>query len=150
MPGQSDNGGRWGDLPLVVDNSAWSRAARPQIREDWKQALRADRLRVSPIARLEMLFGARSGEAFDDLSNELSVVRPAPLTATIARAAEDAMHTLAHRSAGAHRIPIADYLLAAAAQELGAAVVHYDSDYDTLAEVMAFESVWLAPRGSLR
>lgn len=150
MPGPSDNGGRWGDLPLVVDNSAWSRAARPQIREHWKQALRTDRLRISPIARLEMLFSARSGEAFDDLANDLSVVRPAPLTATIARAAEDAMNTLAHRSAGAHRIPIADYLLAAAAQELGAAVIHYDNDYDTLAEVMAFESVWLAPRGSLR
>jgi HPt (histidine-containing phosphotransfer) domain-containing protein len=81
MPGQPDKGGRWGDLPLVVDNSAWSRAARPQIREEWKHALRGDRLRISPIARLEVLFSARSGEAFDDLSNELAVVRPAPLTA---------------------------------------------------------------------
>ncbi len=150
MPGQQDNGRRWGDLPLVVDNSAWSRAARPQVREDWKRALRSDRLRISPIARLEMLFSARSGEAFDDLADELSVVRAAPLTTTVARAAENAMHTLAHRSAGAQRIPIADYLLAAAAQELGAAVIHYDRDYDTLAEVMTFESVWLAPRGSLR
>jgi predicted nucleic acid-binding protein len=150
MPGPSDNAGRWGELALVVDNSAWSRAVRPQVREAWKQALRTDRLRISPIGRLEMLFSARGGEAFDKLADELSAVRAAPLTATIARAAEDAMRTLAHRSAGAQRIPIADYLLAAAAQELGAAVIHYDSDYDTLAQVMAFESVWLAPRGSLR
>jgi predicted nucleic acid-binding protein len=149
MPGRPDNGGPWGDLPLVVDNSAWSRADHPEVREDWKRALRADRLRISPIARLEMLFSARSGEVFDDLAQQLSAVRAAPLTATVARAAEDAMRTLSHRSAGAQRIPIADYLLAAAAQELGAAVIHYDRDYDTLAEVMAFESIWLAPRGSL-
>ncbi|MGO9319464.1 MAG: PIN domain-containing protein [Solirubrobacteraceae bacterium] len=79
----------------------------------------------------------------------LTAVRTAPLTATTARAAQDAMRTLAHRSAGAQRIPVVDYLIAAAAQETGAAVLHYDRDYDTLAEIMGFESVWLAPPGSL-
>ncbi len=59
------------------------------------------------------------------------------------------MRALAHRSAGAQRIPIVDYMVAATAQETGAAVLHYDGDYDTLAEVMEFESVWLAPAGSL-
>jgi predicted nucleic acid-binding protein len=48
------------------------------------------------------------------------------------------------------RLPLlTDYLIAAAAQETGAAVIHYDHDYDTLAEVMEFESVWLAPAGTL-
>jgi hypothetical protein len=28
-------------------------------------------------------------------------------------------------------------------------VIHYDRDYDTLAEVMEFDSVWLAPAGTL-
>ena len=59
------------------------------------------------------------------------------------------MQALAHRSAGAQRLPIVDYLVAAAAQELGAAVVHYDRDFDTLAELMEFESIWLAPAGAL-
>jgi len=72
-----------------------------------------------------------------------------PLTAAVTRAAEDAMRTLAHRSAGAQRVPIIDDLLAAAAQETGAAVIHYDRDYNTLAEVMGFQAIWLAPPGSL-
>lgn len=59
------------------------------------------------------------------------------------------MRALAHSSAGAHRIPIVDYLVAAAAQEINATVLHYDADYDVLAEVMDFESAWLAPAGSL-
>lgn len=59
------------------------------------------------------------------------------------------MRALAHRSAGSQRLPVVDYLVAAAAQELGAAVIHYDNDYDTLAEVLEFESIWLAPPGTL-
>jgi predicted nucleic acid-binding protein len=112
--------------------------------------LLADRLRLSPAARLEILLSARDGSTFDELAEELSVLRPAPLTAAVIRAAEEAMRNLAHRSAGAHRIPRVDYLLAGAAQESGAAVLHFDHDYDTLAEVMTFDSVWLAPPDSLR
>jgi hypothetical protein len=46
-------------------------------------------------------------------------------------------------------MPIVDYLVAAAAQEMGAAVIHYDRDYDLLTEVLSFESIWLSPPGSL-
>jgi predicted nucleic acid-binding protein len=133
----------------VVDTSAWSRASHPTVREGWIEALRADRLRVSPIARMKILLSARGGGDFDTLAERLAALRTAPLTATIAQAAQGAMRALAHRSAGAQRIPLADYLPAAAAEELGAAVLHYDRDYDTLAEVMTFESIWLAPPGSL-
>ncbi len=148
-PGPSPERGGWGELPLVVDTSAWSRAHHPAVRERWVQALESGRVRITPIARLEILLSARSGKDFDTQAERLTTLRPAPLTPTVARAAEDAMRTLAHRSSGAQRIPIVDYLVAAAAQETGAAVLHYDGDYDTLAEVMAFESIWLAPRGSL-
>jgi predicted nucleic acid-binding protein len=139
----------WGEAPLLIDTSAWSRAHHPLVRERWSESLRAGRLRLSPAARLEILLSARGGENFDLLAERLSALRAAPLTATVAGAAQTAMRTLAHRSAGSQRIPVVDYLIAAAAQETGAAVIHYDRDYDTLTEVMVFESVWLAPPGSL-
>lgn len=139
----------WGDLPLVVDTSAFARAHRPAVHQAWNLALSEDRLRISPAVRLEILYGARGGTLFDDLAQELSALRSAPLTAGVVRAAEGAMRALAHRSSGAQRIPVLDYLVAAAAQEAAAAVIHYDHDYDTLAEVMEFDSVWLAPAGTL-
>lgn len=52
-------------------------------------------------------------------------------------------------SPGAHRIPLVDYLLGAAAQHTASAVLHYDRDFDTLAEIIGFESIWLAPAGSI-
>jgi predicted nucleic acid-binding protein len=149
VPGRSPERPSWGELPLVIDTSAWSRASHAAVRDRWVQALLADRLRVSPIARLEILLSARGGGDFDTTAERLAALRAAPLTTAIAQAAQAAMRTLAHRSAGAQRIPLVDYLLAAAAEELGAAVLHYDRDYDTLAEVMAFESIWLTPPGSI-
>lgn len=101
------------------------------------------------MVRFEILLTARDGMTFDELAEELSAWRTAPLTATVLRSAHDAMRALAHRSAGAQRLPVVDYLVAAAAQEIGGAVLHYDGDFDTLAETMQFESVWLAPAGSL-
>ena len=133
----------------MVDTSAWSRAHHATVRGAWKHTLLADQLRLCPPARLEILLAARDASTFDELAEELSAWRTAPLTASVVRAAEQAMGALAHRSASAHRLPIVDYLLAAAAQQAGSAVLHYDRDYDTLARVMTFNSVWLAPPGSL-
>lgn len=103
------------------------------MRKRFQAALTADRLRISPAARWEILRSARSGEQFDELAATLSALKTAPLTKTVIDATEDAMRTLAHRTAGAQRLPIIDYLLAAAAQDMGAAVLHYDHDFDTLA-----------------
>jgi predicted nucleic acid-binding protein len=149
MPGGPASRPRWGELPLVVDTSAWARAHHEDVREPWKQAVVGDRLRLSPAVRLEILFSARDRDGFELLAEQLSALRIAPLTSAVVQTAESAMHALAHRSAGAHRLPIVDYLVAAAAYEIGAAVIHYDRDYDLLADVLPFESVWLAPPGSL-
>ena len=139
----------WGSGPLVVDTSAWSRGHLSPIRDGWVEALLEDRMRLSPAVRLEILLSARGGEGFDAMQAELDSLRTAPLNRSVLRAAETAMRALAHRSAGGHRMPIVDYLVAAAAQELDATVLHYDADYDRLAEVMSFGSAWLGPQGSL-
>jgi len=149
LPGRSASNNSWGELPLLVDTSAWARAGHPTVRDQWLAALLDDRLRLSPLVRIEILLSARGGSEFDVLAERLDTIRPAPLRTSIVRAAEAGMRSLAHRSAGAQRLPVVDYLVAAAAQELGAAVIHYDRDYDTLAELMEFESVWLAPAGTL-
>lgn len=149
MPGRSPSNRRWGDLPLIVDTSAWARVDHPSVRDAWADAVAKGQVRVSPVGRLEILLRARDGSDFDELTEYLSLLRSAPISTTVLRAAEHAMRTLSYRSHGAHRLPIVDYLLAATAQETGAAVLHYDHDFDTLAEVMEFESVWLAPPGSM-
>jgi predicted nucleic acid-binding protein len=72
-----------------------------------------------------------------------------PMTDSIHRAALTAVRELARRGAGWHRVPVVDVLVAAAAQEAGVGVLHYDHHFDRLAEVLHFRSAWLAPAGSL-
>ncbi len=72
-----------------------------------------------------------------------------PMTESIHQAALTAIRELARRGAGHHRVPVPDVLIAAAAQEAGVGVLHYDRHFDRLAEVLHFSSVWLAPAGSL-
>jgi predicted nucleic acid-binding protein len=149
VPGQRGKSLGWGELPLVVDTSAWARAHHPEVRQVWRRALLERRLRLSPVVRFEILLSARDGQSFDALAERLSALQVAPLSTSVIAAAQNAMGTLANRSAGSHRLPIVDYLVAASAEELGAAVIHYDRDYDTLAGLMSFESIWLAPAGTL-
>jgi predicted nucleic acid-binding protein len=51
--------------------------------------------------------------------------------------------------AGYHRAKLPDALIAAAAQQAGIGVLHYDRHYDRLAEVLHFDSRWIAPAGTL-
>jgi predicted nucleic acid-binding protein len=43
-----------------------------------------------------------------------------------------------------------DLLLAAAAEAAGITILHYDEDYDRVAEITGQPTRWLAPVGSLR
>ena len=59
-------------------------------------------------------------------------------------AATSAIGGLAKRSDGYHRVPLTDVLIAAAAAEHGGvAVLHRDTHFDKLAEVLTFENVEL-------
>lgn len=50
---------------------------------------------------------------------------------------------------GRHRVPIPDLLVAAAAENGGLTVLHYDSDFDTIAGVTGQPTEWVVPRGSV-
>jgi predicted nucleic acid-binding protein len=52
---------------------------------------------------------------------------------------------------GHHRLAPMDVIVAACAHRAEAGVLHYDRDYDILAEhtSLTFESEWVAPQGSL-
>ena len=71
------------------------------------------------------------------------------MTVSVQRAAIGALRALADVAPRHHRVPLADALIAAAAQEAGVGVLHYDHHYDRLAEVLSFASRWAAPPGGL-
>lgn len=102
-------------------------------------------LAVCPVVALELLAAARDEDAFSDLDRALQALTQAPVT----RSAGDAAIGASRDLRGERRVPAADYLIAAAAAERGAGVLHYDHHFDPLCRVLGIESVWVASPGSI-
>jgi predicted nucleic acid-binding protein len=141
----------FGGRKLVVDNSAFQRGGNEIVRGDWLRALEEGQLYRSPILEFEVLYSARNAREHAELTEELEGLRPLELSEAVVSAALGAQAELARHAAGFHRLPHQDYLVAAiaAAHELG--VLHYDADFDRIAEhsSLVFESLWIASPGML-
>lgn len=91
----------------------------------------------------------RSAAEFDEWQERLDALHIVDLSRPITAAALGALRDLAHRAPMRHRLPFQDALIAAAAQDRGWGVLHYDHDFDRLADVLDFANCWIAPPGSL-
>lgn len=134
-------------VALVVDTSAWARQHHPSVAQRFQETAEADLVVGCPVVTLELLSTARDATAHSSFASWLSALRQAPITSSVFAAAIHASGELA--TANSPYVPAADYLIAAAAAERGFGVLHYDRHYDTLAGVLGFESVWIAPPGTL-
>ncbi len=141
----------FGGKALIVDNSAFQRGGHEMVRDGWLQALREGHLYRTPILELEVLYSARNAREHAELREELEALRPLELSAATVDAALAAQAGLARHAAGFHRLAHQDYLVAAIAAAHGLGVLHYDADFDRLAEhsALAFDSVWIAASGVL-
>jgi predicted nucleic acid-binding protein len=135
---------------FIADTSAWARSGHEALAKSWAAAMRGGQIVATPLVTLEVLRSARHGAEFDEVAADFAQLRTVPLTRSVTRAAQQAMRRLAHLQPMYQRsVKLPDLLIAAAAEDAGVGVLHYDEDYDVLANVMAFESRWIAPRGSL-
>jgi predicted nucleic acid-binding protein len=112
-------------------------------------ALEAGQIAVCLPFLLEAGYSARSAQDHVALLDELLALPRLAIDEEVEDRALDAQRQLAR--AGHHRLPPVDLLIAAIADRHGVGVLHYDHDYDLIAEKtdLRFASVWLAPRGSL-
>jgi len=138
-----------GDAPFVADTSGWWRAASlpGEFGALLEHALLDDRFWITPIVRMEILYSARTSSEYAALERELDALRILRNDRAVADAAMSALRELAGHGDGYHRVPLTDALIAAAAAEHGGlAVLHRDTHFDRLAEVLAFQSVALPGR----
>lgn len=141
--------------PLLLDNSAWARLLDARLvgsgRDTFEAALAAGQLWSCPPTLLEMRYSALDGGQFGEIARELDALPHAPLSAESAALALTAQAELAATPGVSHRVKPVDLLIAALAATVGLGVLHYDRDYDTIAEhtSLSFSSVWVAPRGSI-
>lgn len=138
---------------LLLDNSAWVRLGDAAVPDERAGEL-ADALEAGGVATclpflLEAGYSARIARDHEELMDELLALPRFPIDDDVERRALDAQRQLART--GHHRPPPVDLLVAAVADRYELAVLHYDRDYDAIAEKtdLRFESEWLVPRGTL-
>jgi predicted nucleic acid-binding protein len=138
---------------LLLDNSAWIRLSDAAV-PDERAAELADALEAGRVATclpflLEAGYSARNAREHDRLLDELLALPHFHIDEDVEHRAVDAQRQLARM--GHHRLPPVDLLVAAIADCHDLAILHYDHDYDVLAEKtdLRFQSQWLVPRGTL-
>lgn len=131
----------------LADKSALSRMTHASVAERLAPLILGGHLATCAIIDLEVLYSARSLRDYEEILAERSALPSLPMTEKIAGRALDAQHRLARR--GQHRVPLPDLLIAATAEEHGLAVIHYDRDFDRIAEVTGQRTEWVVPPGSI-
>ncbi|MEU5783799.1 PIN domain-containing protein [Micromonospora lupini] len=133
----------------LIDTSAWGRLRQPIVGKRVKILLE-ERLAATCVP-LDLEDG-RSARDFRDAmvvrARRAELMIDLPITPAVATRARDLQLALTAR--GYHRAasPV-DVLVAAAAAEYSATVLHYDRDFDLISGIGGPRSEWVAPAGTL-
>lgn len=135
----------------LADTSAWiARRRDPELSRAFAESVARREVAICDPVRFEILRTARDVDDFRVLRAELDALPQVAAGSRVWRRALDVFEGLAEQGPLHHRgIPLADLLVAAAAELAGIGVVHYDGHFDRIAEVTGQPVRAIAPLGSL-
>ncbi len=134
-------------LRFLVDTSVIKRLDQPAVRHVVEPLAAAGELASTRISDLEVGYSARNELEWDRLSAALEAFDLVESTASHHRRGLQVQRLLAQRGQRGRKIP--DLLIAAAAEEHGLTVLHYDADFDLIAAVTGQSCSWVVPAGAV-
>ncbi len=134
-------------LSHLVDTSVISRLAEPSVRAAIDPLVDAGQLARAGVTDLEVGYGSRNARGWDRDMADLSVLVLVETTAQHVQRARQVQRLLAAKSQRGRKIP--DLLIAAAAEERGLVLLHYDTDFDLIASATGQTCEWIVPAGSV-
>ena len=131
----------------LIDKSALARWPRPAVAPALDRLSASGLLAVCGAVEIEVLYSARSKADATRIRDELSgfdwLSTPDEVWDRALEVQAQLMENGNHRA-----LSVADLLIAATAERHGATVLHYDADYDMIAEVTHQPTQWVAERGT--
>lgn len=134
-------------LTHLIDTSVLTRLGQAPIRDAVGSLAESGRAARAGITDLEVGYSARDAAEWDRLVRALGAFELVETTEVHVRRARQLQRQLADRHQRGRKIP--DLLVAAAAEERGLVVVHYDRDFDLIAAVSGQRCEWIVPAGSV-
>jgi predicted nucleic acid-binding protein len=134
-------------LTHLVDTSVLTRLSAGPVREALEPLAAGERVARAGISDLEVGFSARNLGEWTRLAGALSAFPLIETDATHVSRARQVQRLLASRGLRGRKIP--DLLVAAAAEQAGLVVLHYDADFDLIARVTGQPCEWVVPAGTI-
>jgi hypothetical protein len=133
----------------LLDNSALSRLDRAEVEGILTPRIDSGLVAVGIVTELEVGYSARSTADYRDTRRLiLDRLLPIHIPSRAESRAREVQAVLIER--GQHRaVGIPDLLIAATAEIEGLMVLHYDADFDLIAEVTGQPCEWIVPRGTI-
>lgn len=131
----------------LLDTSVLTRLREPSVRAVVEPLATIGRAARAGISDLEIGYSARNDSEWDALVGALQSFVLVETTAEHLQRARQVQRLLAANSQRGRKIP--DLLVAAAAEQGGHTVLHYDSDFDLIASVTGQPCEWVVPSGSI-
>lgn len=133
----------------LVDTSVIARAHKPLVAAAFGPKVLGGLVASCSITDLEQLFSARNGTEHRARRSDLELrFSRVPLDQRVFDRAIEVQGLLAdkaqHRAAS-----IPDLVVAAAAEQAGLTLLHYDADFELIASVTKQPTEWVVPRGSV-
>lgn len=131
----------------LVDKSVLARAHQPAVLGVLGPLIRSGLVATCGIVEAEMLFSARNVADHDLTRRQLAAFEWLSTPDEVWPRVAEVQRALTEQ--GRHRaVPIPDLVIAATAERHGVEVLHYDADFDTIAEATGQSTQWVVPRGS--
>ena len=131
----------------LADKSALARMSVPAVRDRLEPLLVDGLVATCGVIDLEIGFSARNAAVHREVRRERRALPQARIDDEVFARAFEVQGELAQR--GQHRLPIPDLIIAATAERAGLTVLHYDADFERIAEVTGQAQEWVVPRGSI-
>jgi hypothetical protein len=133
----------------LVDKSALARLeTSPEVNAVLDPLLTSGEVATCGVVDLELLYSAPSPGDYVAAAASLRALPRVPMSEEVLDRALEVQGRLAKRSQ--HRgVSLPDLIIAACAEGAGLTVLHYDADYERIAEVTRQPVQWVVPRGSV-
>jgi predicted nucleic acid-binding protein len=132
----------------LADKSALARIHHHDVAARLEAMFIGGQVATTAIVDLEVLFSARTGDDHQAIRAERALFPRVPMTERSCDRAIEVQGQLART--GRHRAAaLPDLLIAAAAEQAGLTVLHYDADFELIGEITGQPTEWIVPRGSV-
>jgi predicted nucleic acid-binding protein len=136
------------DPQYLVDNSAWNRLKYEPVADRLRPLADANLIATCGTLEVEALYSAKNSEDYEKLrATRLAILTYLESAEADWQRAMATQRELAIKSQ--HRgAKLPDLLIAAIAQRYDLTLLHYDSDFDRIAQVTGQRVEWVVPRGT--